>query len=263
MLTLPLLFFFLTSPAITNAFAHPTNATAFKRSLTSSETGTSDGYYYSFYTDGGGSVTYNNDGAGIYDVSWTDSGDFVAGVGWATGSDRFVSLPSLPSPPFPSSSPTPPIFSSLDFCHNPPSPDNPSLTTHRSITFDADYAPSGNSYLAVYGWTTFPLIEYYILESYGTYDPGPSMTLQGSLTADGATYDVYTNTRTDAPSIEGTATFTQYWSIRSSKRTSGTVTTGTHFEGWEGLGLELGTFNYQIMATEGYESSGTSKVTVS
>lgn len=32
-------------------------------------TGTNNGYYYSFWTDGAGSVTYNNDAAGAYDVT--------------------------------------------------------------------------------------------------------------------------------------------------------------------------------------------------
>ena len=133
----------------------------------------------------------------------------------------------------------------------------------RAISFSGNYAPSGNSYLSVYGWTTNPLVEYYIMEDFGTYNPASSLTHKGTLTSDGGSYDVYEGVRTNEPSIDGTATFNQYWSIRSSKRSSGTVTTSNHFNAWKSLGLQMGTFNYQIVSTEGYQSSGSSSITVS
>lgn len=60
-----------------------------RQSLTTSSTGTSGGYYYSFWTDGAGDVTYTNGDGGEYSVVWTgDNGNFVGGKGWSTGSAR-------------------------------------------------------------------------------------------------------------------------------------------------------------------------------
>lgn len=133
----------------------------------------------------------------------------------------------------------------------------------RAITYSADYEPNGDSYLSVYGWTTSPLVEYYILESWDGYNPSSSGTYKGTVTSDGATYDIYESQRVNEPSIQGTATFNQYWSIRQTLRTSGTVTTSNHFNAWKKLGLSMGTFNYQIVAVEAFSGSGQANVTVS
>ncbi|KAJ5054623.1 uncharacterized protein L3040_000890 [Drepanopeziza brunnea f. sp. 'multigermtubi'] len=133
----------------------------------------------------------------------------------------------------------------------------------RAIAYTGTYSPNGNSYLSVYGWTRSPLIEYYIVENFGTYNPSTGATKKGSVTSDGSTYDIYESIRTNQPSIDGKATFKQYWSIRASHRSNGTVNTKAHFDAWAALGMKLGTHNYQIVATEGYFSSGSSSITVS
>ncbi|CAF3469125.1 hypothetical protein SNK03_006325 [Fusarium graminearum] len=134
----------------------------------------------------------------------------------------------------------------------------------RTIKYSGDYRPNGNSYLAVYGWTRNPLVEYYIVENFGTYNPSSGAQKKGEINIDGSIYDIAVSTRNCAPSIEGDCkTFQQYWSVRRNKRSSGSVNTGAHFNAWAQAGLRLGSHDYQILAVEGYQSSGQATMTVS
>lgn len=47
--------------------------------------GNSGGYYYSYWTDGGGSINANLGGGGSYNVQWSNVGNFVFGKGWNPG----------------------------------------------------------------------------------------------------------------------------------------------------------------------------------
>ena len=120
----------------------------------------------------------------------------------------------------------------------------------RTINYSGSYSPGNSgSYLAVYGWINNPQAEYYIVESYGSFNPCSSgVTQLGTVQSDGATYTLCTDTRTNQPSITGTSTFTQYWSVRNSKRTSGTITTKNHFAAWAKHGFGNSNFNYQVSA---------------
>jgi endo-1,4-beta-xylanase len=122
---------------------------------------------------------------------------------------------------------------------------------------------SGYNTISVYGWTTNPLVEYYITELGSLFTA--NATFKGSVSSDGHTYNTYEHQQVNQPSIVGTATFEQYldaWG-GSSIGSNHTVTTGNHFSHWRNLGMNLGTFNYMILATEAYNgASGEVNATV-
>ncbi|KAK3945756.1 concanavalin A-like lectin/glucanase domain-containing protein [Diplogelasinospora grovesii] len=134
----------------------------------------------------------------------------------------------------------------------------------RSVNYSGTFAPNGNGYLSIYGWTTNPLVEYYIVEAYGTHKPSNTSEakMKGNMTSDGGSYEIMTKQRVNKPSIQGTATFAQYWSIRTENRVGGTVTTGNHFKAWEAAGLKMGRHSYMIVAVEGQDSNGQAEITV-
>jgi len=136
-----------------------------------------------------------------------------------------------------------------------------------SIKYNARYNPgtSGISYLSVYGWTRNPLVEYYIVENYaGDYHPGTSGVKKGTFTIEGeGTYDVYTRDMYQQPAIAGSGRydFVQYISVRTVKRSSGTISVTRHFEEWTKLGLDMSGGLYEVMMkVEGYNSTGAAEL---
>lgn len=129
------------------------------------------------------------------------------------------------------------------------------------VTYDADYQPGGNSYLCVYGWFQNPLVEYYIVDSWGDWRPPGDEQLLGTIESDGGVYDIYRTLRENQPSIEGTRTFYQYWSVRRQKVTRGNITVRNHFNGWRQAGMTIGSSIYEVsMTVEGWRSAGTATV---
>ena len=90
----------------------------------------------------------------------------------------------------------------------------------------------GYSYIGIYGWTVQPLVEFYIVDTWGSpYPPNPG-DYKGTITVDGATYKLYYHRQIQQPSIEGTTDFDQYFSVRETKRECGTIDITAHFQAW-------------------------------
>ena len=198
----------------------------YAQTVTGNTQSTNNGFFYSFWNDNTqGSASMTLGAAGNYSTTWSNVGNFTAGKGWATGAPN------------------------------------------RVVCFSGTFNGGSNGFLALYGWTKNNLIEYYVCENHGSWTP-PGNTSgivnKGTFTSDGGTYTIYTATRTNAPSISGTATFQQYWSVRTQTRSSGTITFANHVAAWKAAGMAMGTtWDYQIMESEGYHSSGSSNITVS
>jgi len=87
----------LAASAAVGAFAAPSSEPAQlssrtdlikRQTYTNSATGTHNGYYFSFWTDGAGQIRYTNEEGGRYSVTWSGNGNWVGGKGWMPGTDR-------------------------------------------------------------------------------------------------------------------------------------------------------------------------------
>jgi endo-1,4-beta-xylanase len=100
------------------------------------------------------------------------------------------------------------------------------------------------SYIGIYGWSTNPCIEYYIIDdSYNRMPVNPgSTTLKGTAMIDGAMYNLYTRptTGTGGSRCTGVNSWTQFYSVRQTARQCGQISITEHFKAWAAAGMTLG-----------------------
>jgi hypothetical protein len=165
-------------------------------------------YTWTIWSSGsGGCITPYGSGA-AYKATWNDSGDFLARVGLQWNETK-------------------------------------TYDQYGTIAADFAYTKSGSgggySYIGIYGWSNDPLVEYYIVDDwYGGGPPTGGGAKQGSFDVDGGTYDVYTHTQNNQPSIHGNQTFPQFFSVRRTARQCGHISISEHFKKWASMGLKLG-----------------------
>ena len=145
-----------------------------------------------------------------------------------------------------------------------------------TIDYGVKYHPRGNSYMCCYGWVDdckgqYPTVEYYIVEGWGSWRPPGNAGSMGTVTSDGKNYDIYRTVRTNQPSINGTETFFQYWSVRKQNENpardnqevdiKSTITVSNHFAAWEKAGMDMSGTMYEVsLNVEGYQSNGSANV---
>lgn len=83
--------------AVTTALGRPfdflderdDNSTSIEaRQVTGNSEGYHNGYFYSWWSDGGGQATYRMGEGSHYEVQWRNTGNFVGGKGWNPGTGR-------------------------------------------------------------------------------------------------------------------------------------------------------------------------------
>ncbi|WP_366917183.1 glycoside hydrolase family 11 protein [uncultured Fibrobacter sp.] len=193
---------------------------------TSQKMGTAGGYDYELWSqNGAGSATMklnvSAENGGAFEVEWQGTVNMLARTGKRWGANSTVTVQNVGN-----------------------------ITSE----FDVEWSSSDNvKYVSVYGWGYYDQqdipsgfsneIEYYIVQDRGSYNPTSGGKKWGSAVIDGISYDFYTTDRIQQPSLSGTSTFKQYWSIPSNTsqhRTKGTISISKHFSEWAKVGMKMG-----------------------
>ncbi|KAK4224535.1 endo-1,4-beta-xylanase I precursor [Podospora fimiseda] len=192
---------------------------------TPNSVGHHDGYYYMWWTDGVHKATYNNLPGGKFSIIWKANTRESGGnfIGGKGWEDG----------------------------------------KNRTIKYSGKFELTKKQYIAIYGMTQNPYNEFYILDYHGTYNPGPSTAKKlGEVTCDDGDYEIYRRGWWEGGSPPGITMPTRIYSIRKQKRIGGIVRTGCHFEAWKKLDIDIGTILFQIVAVEGYQSTGRAEILV-
>ena len=147
-----------------------------------------------------------------FSTSWNNAGDFLARVGYEWGNAA------------------------------------KSYDSYGTITAQFAYKKTGNaggySYIGIYGWSTNPCVEWYIVDdSFNGMPVNPGSTSnKGTVSIDGGDYILYTRQTngTGGSRCNGVSSWAQYYSVRKTARQCGTISITQHFDAWKAAGMPLG-----------------------
>ena len=188
----------------------------------------STGYHYEIWYQGGNnSMTYYANGT--YKASWNGTNDFLARIGFKYDEKHtYEELGPIDA----------------------------------YFKWSKQGSAGGYNYIGIYGWTVDPLVEYYIVDDWFN-KPGGNLlgSRKGEFEVDGAKYEIWQNTRVQQPSIKGTSTFPQYFSVRDNSRSCGHIDITAHFKKWESMGMQMGKMYEAKVLVEAGGGSGSFDVT--
>lgn len=202
---------------------------------TTSAVGTHDGFYYNFWRQTSESnVQISCGDKGNFSANWSNVFNLIGGKGWSPE-------------------------------------EGPQVVSYSGTFGTADYQHSQTSHLMLYGWTKDPLVEYQIVESYGSWNPSGCAGVSGNLgsfQSGGVSYDILKCRRHSQGGFG--PDYDQYFSVRNPPlawgKVSGTITVADHFNEWVKYGMDLGTHDYMMLAVDIYngdaDTSGSFNLTV-
>ena len=203
------------------------------------ENGTADGYYYELW---------NQDYAGEFNYENTENNGFT--FSW----DGIVNALVLKGDSFKRNT----LFASR--------------IKEYDLTYDADVNyMDGSAFAGVYGWMEKPnaYMEFYIIDSWGSWRPNLDKEPLGSFESNGITYDIYKDIRSQMACFSAEPPTYMYYSIAHenlAEKTDGvcnvknTVNIVDHFKAWSEAGFELGYMYDAGFSVQPYRSKGEAKL---
>ena len=194
----------------TNLPAMPTGGT----SHASSSQGGSNPLAWQVWSNGGSSGTVTIFSTPAFSATWNNSSNYLGRLGYEWGNSGAA------------------------------------YSSHGNIVAQFASKKSGSSngswsYVGMYGWTTNPCIEWYIVDdSFSTMpiNPGNCANMSNSpLSIDGGKYTMCkrNTSGTGGDRCGGAGNWNQYYSIRQNNRTCGTISVSEHFKAWEAAGNSM------------------------